>query len=57
MGHNTNSMFVALMISVRHYSALSPVFLFALYIDDISNSVTFIQCYYIVIHADDTLLI
>jgi len=57
MGHNTNSMFVALMISVRHYSALSPVFLFALYIDDIDNSVTFIQCYYIVIHADDTLLI
>ena len=45
-----------IVFSVRQGSVLSPI-LFALYKDDISNSVSFFQGCHIILYADDIILI
>ena len=49
---NAFSNFFRIMFGVRQGSVLSPI-LFALYIDDISNSVSFFQGCHIILYADD----
>jgi len=53
---NAFSNFFRIIFGVRQGSVLSPI-LFALYIDDISNSVSFFPGCHIILYADDIILI